>query len=197
MVEARRLEASIRQCKFFSFRLLIFLIVYSSSSIFFISFAIFLQRWTLAGKGPWWGSLLLLTSSSKGKCRPLLLRRCSLIKQLPRGRAQAKMIVLPRRRRVNLLRQTKRINYKSPPPHHWANKGLMSAQGPIIFGPIQRLVSHKEYAVEMVNSIIKDTDLDKCGEHGIKDLGVSSFFDLARISIHRVYIPFFFYFSPL
>ena len=71
----------------------------------------------------------------------------------------------------------------------------MSAQGPIIFGLIQRLVSHREYAVEMVNSIIKDTDLDKCGEHATKDLGVSSFFDLARISIHRVYFHFFSFIS--
>ena len=73
----------------------------------------------------------------------------------------------------------------------------MLAHGPVVSGPIQRLVSHREYAVEMVNSIIKDTNLDKCGEHATKDLGVSSFFDLARISIHPVYFPFFFYFSPL
>ena len=73
----------------------------------------------------------------------------------------------------------------------------MSAQGPINFGLIQRLVSHREYAVEMVNSIIKDTDLDKCGEHATKDLGVSSFFDLARISIHRVYFHFFLLFLSI
>ena len=62
----------------------------------------------------------------------------------------------------------------------------MSAHGPIVFGLVQRLVSHKEYAVEMVNSIIKDTDLDECGEHTTKDLGASGLFDLARVSIHQV-----------
>lgn len=44
------------------------------------------------------------------------------------------------------------------------------AHGPIVPGSVQRLVSHKEYAVKMVNSIIKETDLDKCGEYATKDL---------------------------
>ena len=52
MVKARRFDAFARQCKFFSVRPLIFLTVYSSSSIFLISFAIFLQGWILSGKGP-------------------------------------------------------------------------------------------------------------------------------------------------
>nr|POE62736.1 hypothetical protein CFP56_26493 [Quercus suber] len=41
-------------------------------------------------------------------------------------------------------------------------------------------MSHKEYAIEMVNSIIKDTNLDECGVYSTKDLGVSGLFDLAR-----------------
>ena len=82
-----------------------------------------------------------------------------------------------------------------PPPHHGVGKGLMSTHGPIIPGPILRLVSHKEYAFEMVNSIIKDTDLDECGEHATKDLRASSLFDLARGSIHQVYFFFSFLFS--
>lgn len=47
----------------------------------------------------------------------------------------------------------------------------MSAHGLIVSGPVQRMVSHKGYAVEMVNSIIKDMDLDEYGEHATKDLG--------------------------
>jgi len=47
-------------------------------------------------------------------------------------------------------------------------------------------VSHKEYTVKMVNSIIKDTNLDECGEHATEDLRASSLFDLARGSIHQV-----------
>ena len=51
-----------------------------------------------------------------------------------------------------------------------------------------------EYAVKMVNLIIKDTDLDECGKHATEDLGVSGLFNLARVSISRVYFPFLFYF---
>nr|POE91337.1 hypothetical protein CFP56_44506 [Quercus suber] len=68
---------------------------------------------------------------------------------------------------------------KAPPtPHHGTGKGLMIVQGPVASGPIQRLVSHKEYVVEMVNLIIKDMDMDECGKHAIEDLGVFGFFDL-------------------
>lgn len=60
----------------------------------------------------------------------------------------------------------------------------MIAQSLVISSPIQRLVSHKEYAIKMVNLIIKDTDLDECGKHSTEDLGTSSLLDLARVSIH-------------
>lgn len=73
----------------------------------------------------------------------------------------------------------------------------MSAHGPAISGPIQRLVSHKEYAIEMVNSIIKDTDLDECSEHATVDLGVFGLFNLARVSVHLVYFSFFLFFFPI
>ena len=48
----------------------------------------------------------------------------------------------------------------------------------------------------MVNLINKDTDLDKCGQHAIKDLGAFGLFDLARVSIHRVYFYFVYFISP-
>ena len=54
-----------------------------------------------------------------------------------------------------------------------------------------------EYAVKMVNLIIKDTDLDECGKHATEDLGVSGLFNLARVSISRVYFPFLFYFIKI
>lgn len=47
-----------------------------------------------------------------------------------------------------------------PPPHCEACKGLMTAQGPVIAGSVQRLVSHMDYVVEMVNLIIKEANLD-------------------------------------
>ena len=36
-----------------------------------------------------------------------------------------------------------------PPPRHGVGKGLMTAYGPVVPSSIQRLVSHKEYTVEM------------------------------------------------
>ena len=40
---------------------------------------------------------------------------------------------------------------------------------------------HKEYVVEMVESIIKETDLDPCAEQTTKDLGALGLFDLSRV----------------
>ena len=45
-------------------------------------------------------------------------------------------------------------------PNHGAGKGLMTATGPVTQGTVHRLLMHKEHAVEMVESIIKDADLD-------------------------------------
>ena len=42
-----------------------------------------------------------------------------------------------------------------------------------------RLLTHKEYAVEMIESIIKDTDVDPYAKHMTEELGVSGLFDLA------------------
>ena len=43
------------------------------------------------------------------------------------------------------------------------------------------LVTHKDYIVEMVTLIIKEMDLDPCGEHSSEDLGASSLYDLTRV----------------
>lgn len=60
---------------------------------------------------------------------------------------------------------------KAPLPlRHGAGKGLMTAQGLIASIPVQRLMSHKKYAIEMVHSIVKDTNMDECGKHGTGDL---------------------------
>ena len=80
------------------------------------------------------------------------------------------------------------------PPRHGAGKGLMIAQGPISSNPIQRLVSHKENAEEMVNSIIKDMDMDECVNHVTEELGVSGLFNLVGVSIHWLFFSFFFFF---
>ena len=54
---------------------------------------------------------------------------------------------------------------KSSPPKlsHGTGKGLMTLSGPDTQGT-HRLLTHKGYAVEMVESIIKETDVDPCAE---------------------------------
>ena len=55
------------------------------------------------------------------------------------------------------------------------------ATGPVNQGIIHHLLMHKEHVVEMVESIIKETDLDPWAEHATEDLGASSLFDLSRV----------------
>ena len=47
----------------------------------------------------------------------------------------------------------------------------MMGKGPVALGPIQKLVTHKDYTVEMVTSIIKETNLNPCGEYTSENLG--------------------------
>lgn len=49
----------------------------------------------------------------------------------------------------------------------------------------------------MVNLIIKEMDMDVCGEHTLEDLGASGFYDLLRVRIHRFFflIHFFYIYS--
>nr|POE71624.1 hypothetical protein CFP56_38670 [Quercus suber] len=67
------------------------------------------------------------------------------------------------------------------PPHHGAKKGLMMGKAPVAPSPVQRLVTHKDYVVDMVTSIIKETDLDPYGEHFSEDLGACGLYDLSRV----------------
>ena len=46
---------------------------------------------------------------------------------------------------------------------------------------MHRLLTHEEHAVEMVESIIKETDLDSCVKQTMEDLEASSLFDLSRV----------------
>ena len=70
---------------------------------------------------------------------------------------------------------------KSPPKSsHGAGKGVMTSSGLVIEGS-RCLLTHKDYTVEGVESLIKQTDLDPCAQLGTEDLGVSAFFDIARV----------------
>ena len=73
-----------------------------------------------------------------------------------------------------------------------AGKGLMKMSGLITQELDRRLLTHKDYAVEMVESIIKDKDVDPCAEEMTEELGASSFFDLARVRFFLSFFPSFF-----
>ena len=76
-----------------------------------------------------------------------------------------------------------------PKPSHGTSKGLMMSLGPVTQGT-RCLLTHKGYAVEMVESIIKETNMDPCAEQETEDLGASGLFYLSGVC----YSPRKFYF---
>ena len=58
----------------------------------------------------------------------------------------------------------------------------MTSSGPVIEGHFC-LLTHKDYAVREVWSFIKSTDIGPCDLLGMKDLGASALFDLARVCL--------------
>jgi len=80
----------------------------------------------------------------------------------------------------------------SPPkPKHRANNGLMRTSYPVTQDPNRRLLAHKDYVVEMMESVIGDKDVDPCAEEMTEDLGALGLFDLARV--HFSLLSFFNY----
>ena len=78
-------------------------------------------------------------------------------------------------------------NPSPPKPSHGAGKGLMTTSGPVTQGPDRHLLTHKDYVVEVIESIIKDKDVDPYAEQATEELGASGLFDLAWV---RVFLPF-------
>ena len=76
-----------------------------------------------------------------------------------------------------------RIPKKPSPLKHGAGKGLMTTPGPITQDSEHRLLIHKDYAVEMLESIIKEKDVDPCASQATGELGDSGLFDLARVGV--------------
>ena len=71
----------------------------------------------------------------------------------------------------------------------------MTLTGPVVEGP-RRLLTHKDYAVEEVQSLIKQTAVDSCAELGTEELGVSALFDLTRVNLFSwLFFSIFFFFS--
>ncbi|KAL0010456.1 hypothetical protein SO802_005564 [Lithocarpus litseifolius] len=64
-----------------------------------------------------------------------------------------------------------------------AGKGVMTSSSPVIEGP-RRLLTHKVYVVEEVESIIRPTDVEPCDQLGMEDLGASALFDLTGALVH-------------
>ena len=58
----------------------------------------------------------------------------------------------------------------------------MTSTGPVVEGPY-RLLTHKDFVVKKVESLIKPTDVKPCAESGMEELGVSALFDLTRVSL--------------
>ena len=57
----------------------------------------------------------------------------------------------------------------------------MMSLGPVAQGPDHRLLTHKDYDIEMVGSIIKDKDVNPYAEERTDELEASGFFDLTRV----------------
>ena len=57
------------------------------------------------------------------------------------------------------------------------------------------LLTHKEHVVEMIELIIKETNLDLCAEQLMKELVASGLFELARVCFSHTL--FYFVFSSL
>ena len=72
---------------------------------------------------------------------------------------------------------------------------MMTSTGPIVEGP-RRLLTHKDYAVEEVQTLLKPTDVNPCAELGTEELGVSALFDLTRVNLFSwLFFSIFFFFS--
>ena len=68
-----------------------------------------------------------------------------------------------------------------PKPSHGAGKGVMTTSDPVIQGLDLHLLTPKDYAVEVMEFIIKDKDVDPCVDQEMEELGVSGLFNLARV----------------
>ena len=84
----------------------------------------------------------------------------------------------------------------SPPkPSHRVGKKLITTSGLVTQGPNRRLFTYKDYAVEVIESIIKDKDVDPCVEQMMEELKASGLFGLSQV--HLFLFPFFFIYSLL
>nr|POE54674.1 hypothetical protein CFP56_25034 [Quercus suber] len=69
---------------------------------------------------------------------------------------------------------------------HGVGEGLVTSQGPVTLPTITLLVRNKQHAVETIQSIIKDEDLDECSKHETEFLGEYGLFVLMRAVVKRL-----------
>ncbi|KAL0003167.1 hypothetical protein SO802_016948 [Lithocarpus litseifolius] len=72
---------------------------------------------------------------------------------------------------------------KPPSPKRGAGKGLMTAQGPVAQEDGRCLLTHKEFVLERLDSILGKEDTDICAGQPVQELGDSGLFDLARAMV--------------
>ena len=71
----------------------------------------------------------------------------------------------------------------------------MTSTGPVTQGSVCHLLTHKDHAIEVMKSIIKDMNMDPCAEQTTKELGASGLFDLSRVHLFHSFLFSFFFFS--
>ena len=67
----------------------------------------------------------------------------------------------------------------------------MTTPGPVTQDSKHSLLAHKDYVVEMLESIIKDKDADPYVGQAIGELGDSGLYDLAQVSIFHSFFYLF------
>ena len=63
----------------------------------------------------------------------------------------------------------------------------MTSTGLVNEGPY-RLLTHKDYAIGEVESLIKPTDIEPCDQVGMEDLGASALFDLTGVCLLQFWL---------
>ena len=86
-----------------------------------------------------------------------------------------------------LVTPREKLPKKPSPLKHGAGKGLMMAPDLITQDSERRLLTHKDYAVEMLATIIKDKDVDPCVGQATGKLEDSSLFDISRVCFFHLF----------
>ena len=71
----------------------------------------------------------------------------------------------------------------------------MTTSGSVTQEPDCHLLTHKDYAVEMMGSIIKDKDVDPYAEQGTEELRSSGLFNLARACTFLISLYLFIFYA--